>query len=334
MQDPVTDQRRSGDGDEPVFAVVIPTYNQAELLREALASVLAQTFQRFEVAVVDNFSPDGTMEVAHSFGDPRVRVIQVHNEGVIGVSRNLGIRETRAPFVAFLDSDDTWYSEKLERVYQAWREFPDVGLVCHDEYAVRNGRVEYRLRYGPYQEDMYRFLLLNGCRLSTSATAVQRSALEEVGGFSEDPNLPGVEDYDLWLRLSRVCGFHFLHQYLGEFRLHPGGHSASSGVHLAHTLYLLEKHFRLLDGQGDPLPPGLLRRERAARYAAAARSVPSWWGKEGCLAYCYTAVRETPTFWKTYARVARSLTGRLLGVVPWVPGLSRDRSAIHGRVSA
>ena len=312
MQDSLADQRQYTDNSKPVFSVVIPTYNQADLLREALASVMTQTFAQFEAIVVDNHSTDHTLEVVGSFHDPRLRLLQVHNRGVIGLSRNLGIRETHAPLVAFLDSDDTWYPEKLGKVYQAWQEHPDVGLVCHDEYAMKRGRVAYRLRYGPYQEDMERFLLLNGCRLSTSATVVRRTYLEEVQGFSEDPGLAGVEDYDLWVRLSPVCRFHFLHQFFGEFRLHSQSHSASTGVHLAHTLYLLEKHSRALEEQGRPLPIGLLRRRKAAQYARAVRFASSWWGKDGSLAHCYSALKESPGFWKTYARIARSLAVRLL----------------------
>lgn len=315
MRVPLTDQRGSGDGGSPVFAVVIPTYNQADLLREALASVLGQTFQSFEVVVVDNHSTDHTLDVVSSFHDPRLSTLQVHNQGVISVSRNLGISETRAPFVAFLDSDDIWYPEKLDQVYHAWEEHPEVGLVCHDEYAMRDGSVAYRLRYGPYQEDMYRFLLKKGCRLSTSATVVHRTYLDEVEGFSEDQNLAGVEDFDLWLRLSQVCRFHFLHQFLGEFRLHPESYSANTSVRLAHTLYLFDKHFRLLEECGSPLPRRLLHRQRAAQHAGAARTATSWWGKKGSLSYCFAALKESPLFWKTYARVAVSLMARLLGEV-------------------
>ena len=325
MQFPVED---TNGAPGPIFSVVVPTYNQAELLREALDSVLGQSFQRFEVAVVDNHSSDRTSEVLDSFKDERVQVYRVHNQGVIGVSRNVGIWETKAPLIAFLDSDDTWHAEKLQRVFEAWEQDPKAGLVCHDEHAVRHGRIAYALRYGPYREDMYQFLLLNGCRLSTSATVVGRAYLEEVGGFSEDPNLAGVEDYDLWLRLSRVCRFNFLHQPLGQFRLHPQSHSASSGVHLAHTLYLLDKHFGILEEKGAPLPKKLLRRERATRYAGAARTAVSWWGKDGCLAYCLSALRETPFSWKTYARVTFSLTSRLLPIPVRLPGLNGIRQGL------
>ena len=313
MQAPLACQERSGDDGGPVFAVIIPTYNQADLLREALVSVLTQTFRRIEVAVVDNFSTDHTLEVIRSFKDSRLSLFQVHNEGIIAVSRNLGIRETQARLLAFLDSDDIWYPEKLEQVYRAWTEHAEIGLVSHDQYAMRRGRVAYRIRCRPDQEDMHRFLLLNGNRLATSATVVDRACLDRVGGFSEDPNLAGVEDYDLWLRLSQVCRFYFLHRFLGEFHLHPKSHTASSGVHLAHVLYLLDMHFQMVGAQGAPLPRGLLRRGRAAFYARAARGASSWWGEESCLAYCCAALKESPISWKTYAIIARSLAARLLG---------------------
>jgi glycosyltransferase involved in cell wall biosynthesis len=116
----------------PFFSVVIPTYNQADFLRSALASVLGQTFEEFEVIVVNNKSTDATLGVIAEFGDPRVKVIDFQNHGVIGAARNVGIRASRAPYVAFLDTDDTWSNNKLERI-AAFEDDPEIGLVCHDQ---------------------------------------------------------------------------------------------------------------------------------------------------------------------------------------------------------
>ena len=298
----------------PLFAVVVPTYNHADLLKEALESVIGQTFPRFEAVVIDNNSEDATVDVVSAFSDPRIRLLQIHNDGVISKSRNLGIRETRAPLVAFLDSDDVWYPQKLQRVYEAWEADAEAGLVCHDEVAVRNGLAVSTLSYGPFRPDMYRFMIASGSRLSPSATVVRREHLEQVGCFDEDPYLAGVEDYDLWLRLSGVCRFHFLHETLGHFRLHANSHTAISGTKLAHTLYLLDRHAMLSDRAGSPLPARLLGRRKAACYAGAVRAARSWWGKQGGLAYSWQAFRHGPTSWRTYAKVARSLAGRLLPI--------------------
>ena len=292
---------------DPLFTVVIPTFNRADLLREALESVLAQTCEDFEVIVVDNHSTDGTLELVRSFHDPRLRAVQVHNNGVIAVSRNRAVLEARAPLVAFLDSDDRWHADKLDRSREEWAKDPELGMVTHHLLDVSGGRVIGERRTASYRGDVYRALLLQGNRVYTSATAVRKRYLDEVGGFSEDPELAGVEDYDLWLRLARVCRFHFLHEVLGELRIHSSSHSAAVPGRLGRSLHLLELHAKLLQREGTPLPRAILRRQKATRLTEAAGRATTWWGGTGCLAYCLGAIRQTPVYWKTYARVGRSL---------------------------
>ena len=123
-----------------LFSVVIPTYNRALMLRHALESVLAQTFGGFEVLVVDNHSDDDTLDVVASFNDPRIRVLGVHNHGVIAVSRNLGIRESRGEWIAFLDSDDTWRSDKLRCIHESLAGRKPPVLVAHDVLITENGK--------------------------------------------------------------------------------------------------------------------------------------------------------------------------------------------------
>src|SRR5437764_15240818 len=99
----------------PKVSVIVPTYNQAGFLREAIRSVMAQTEPDWEMIVVNNQSTDDTAEVVRSFQDPRIRLFDIQNGGVIAKSRNRGLAEARSLFVAFLDSDDTWYAEKLAK---------------------------------------------------------------------------------------------------------------------------------------------------------------------------------------------------------------------------
>ena len=94
----------------PTFSVIIPTYNQADFLRLALKSVLDQTLRDFEVIIVNNYSTDHTLEVVEQLNDHRLSVKNFRNHGVIGASRNSGIRASNGEYVAFLDSDDTWHS--------------------------------------------------------------------------------------------------------------------------------------------------------------------------------------------------------------------------------
>ena len=112
----------------PTFSVVMPTYNQAEYLKLSLQSVLDRTFRDFDVVVVNNHSTDNTLDVIDQIKDERVKVIDYQNNGVIGAARNVGIKATQGPYVAFLDSDDTWKNNKLEKVAEAIETDPQVGL--------------------------------------------------------------------------------------------------------------------------------------------------------------------------------------------------------------
>ena len=128
------------------FSVVIPTYNCCELLKRALTSVFSQTYQNFEIIVVDNSSTDNTKTVVKNFKNDRIKYIEVNNNGVIAYSRNKGIENSRGEWIVFLDSDDVWKPEKLEKVGDAIIKNPGVILFCHDEWHVDNGKKINRLK--------------------------------------------------------------------------------------------------------------------------------------------------------------------------------------------
>ena len=151
----------------PGISIIIPTYNQANLLREAIQSILDQTFTDWEAIVVNNYSEDNTIEIVESFKDPRIRLINFRNHGVIGASRNEGVRQAKADIIAFLDSDDTWTNFKLEKVISVFRHQPGVELVCHDEWVLVGNSIKSILKYGPYKD--YPGLLFQKNCLSTSA---------------------------------------------------------------------------------------------------------------------------------------------------------------------
>ena len=148
--------------------------------------------------MINNFSTDNTVDVVDSFDDERVRLINFNNEGVIGKSRNIGIWESKGEWIAFLDSDDLWYPDKLERCVEAFRGHPEAILVAHKLRNIRGEEVIGVNELGYVSENMYESLLFHGSRFATSSVVVKRRVLEEIGGFSERPDFVGVEDYDLW----------------------------------------------------------------------------------------------------------------------------------------
>lgn len=188
----------------PLVSVVIPTYNRAGDLALALASVARQTYPHLEVLVVDNHSTDDTAGVVSRMNDPRMRLLSIHNHGVIAASRNLGIREAAGEFVAFLDSDDLWAPDKLERCMAC---LASADVAYHDmEVLIRRRELRARRRFDTrqLQSPVYKDLLVNANTLPTSSVVVRTALLRAVGGFTEDVGIIAGEDYDLWLRLARV----------------------------------------------------------------------------------------------------------------------------------
>jgi glycosyltransferase involved in cell wall biosynthesis len=181
-------------------SVIIPTYNRAKTLIEAIESVMAQDYHDFEIVVVDDGSADNTYEILRAF--PEILVVRQDRQGV-SAARNAGIAEASGRLIAFLDSDDLWLPAKLSTQVAFLDSSPDA-LICQtEEIWIRNGiRVNPKKRHKkPSGMIFERYLEM--CLVSPSAVMMKSSLFDEVGGFDEA--LPVCEDYDLWLRVS--CRF-------------------------------------------------------------------------------------------------------------------------------
>jgi glycosyltransferase involved in cell wall biosynthesis len=203
---------------KPLVSVIIPTFNRAWCLAEAVDSVLAQEFGDFELIVVDDGSTDGTFSLLAGYGDA-IRVLRRENQGV-SAARNAGIAAARGVLIAFLDSDDLWLPGKLRHQVAFFASHPEA-LICQtEELWVRNGRrvnpgKRHRKRSGMIFEAS-----LDLCLVSPSAVMVRRELFERVGLFDE--RLPACEDYDLWLRVSCRIPVHLIETPLIVKR---GGHA-------------------------------------------------------------------------------------------------------------
>jgi len=185
---------------EPTFSIVIPTYNQSSLLKNAILSVVNQTYKNFEIIVIDNFSNDSTESVVKSFQTEKIKYFKKKNFGVIGKSRNEGINRSKGEWIAFLDSDDLWYSNRLDEIINFLRNNKSYEVLTSDEKIINKiSNSEKIWKYGPYTENFYKKLLIDGNCLSTSATVVKRKFIIDNNLlFSEDKNLVTVEDYDFF----------------------------------------------------------------------------------------------------------------------------------------
>jgi glycosyltransferase involved in cell wall biosynthesis len=182
----------------PEVSVILPTYNRAWILKEAIDSVLAQDFKDFELIVVDDGSTDDTGQILDSY-DQDLMVLHQSNRGV-SAARNRGIDAAAGRLIAFLDSDDLWLPRKLTTQVNFFNSNPAAVINQTEEIWIRNGvRVNPKTRHHKFSGMIFEKSLAL-CLVSPSAVMMKRSLFEEVGLFDED--LPACEDYDLWLRIS------------------------------------------------------------------------------------------------------------------------------------
>ena len=193
---------------QPDISVIIPAFNRAHTLPKALDSVLSQTLKPREIIVVDDGSTDETNAVLANY--PGLCIISQDNRGV-SAARNVGIEKAGGDWIAFLDSDDEWLSDKLEKQWDAICN--DDKLICHtDEIWIRNGqRVNPMKKHKKFGGIIYeRCLPL--CVISPSSVMIHRSVFKDVGVFDE--SLEVCEDYDLWLRICAKYSVLFIDEPL------------------------------------------------------------------------------------------------------------------------
>ena len=229
---------------EPFFSVVIPTFNQCNYLRRALKSVINQKFNNYEIIVIDNFSNDKTESIVKAFKKKSIRYKKIRNRGIISKSRNEGIKLSKGKWVAFLDSDDVWYKDKLEKVYEMVKK-KNFEVICNDEWIVKtNNRKKKIWRYGPFKKNFYKYLLEFGNCLSTSASVVKKSFLKKNNiSFNERKDFVTAEDFDFFLKIAKKKGiFFFLHLPLGEHLFHSKSASSNYKKHYVSSRAVINYH--------------------------------------------------------------------------------------------
>jgi glycosyltransferase involved in cell wall biosynthesis len=235
------------------FSVLIPLYNGARFIGATLDSVVRQTYKNYEIVLVNDGSPDNVGEVVKNYisSHPRVKIIYIEQENKgLGGARNSAIKYATGEIMALLDQDDIWYPEKLERVAKAYKDDPEVSIVCHRQYIRgKNGIINVTAEMS-YENEMHRTLLFNrGNFMTTSGTTFKKSVIERVGCFSEDiKNLHFLEDYDLWLKMARAgYKFCFLSEVLGEYVRHSSNNFSDITLICNSELYVLNLHYGLLE---------------------------------------------------------------------------------------
>ena len=228
----------------PLVSVIIPAYNAAATLDRAVASALSQTYRPLEVLVVDDGSTDATPQVVARLGDA-VRSVRQPNQGV-SVARNEALRRARGDLIAFLDADDEWLPEKLERQVAFLHEHPEIGLLYTLAVVVDGTGRERGFIPRDGGADAYAHLYFAN-RIPTSTVLVRAEVLRRAGEF--DPALRIAQDYDLWLRIAADTPFAGLREPLVRYHAHGAGISADPRRRYPDHLIILE-HAPLRPEQG------------------------------------------------------------------------------------
>ena len=232
----------------PQVSIVIPTYKHRDFVLATLESVFAQTFTDYEVIVVNDGSPDDTADLLRPLAAAgRIRYIEQPNQGQ-SVARNRGITEARGEFIALLDDDDLWPSDKLEWQVSALRSQPEAVLV-YGYSEIFGGKPTAPLpgKEGYSGEVQAAFLQQNQIT-SPGQTLIRANTLKAVGGF--DPQLWGIDDWDLYIRLAETGPFIFCARPALRYRLHAANASKNLWRMYTNEILLREKHqdrFRVHD---------------------------------------------------------------------------------------
>lgn len=219
------------------ISAVIPSYNHAALVKEAIASVLAQSRPLQEVVVVDDGSTDDTRQVVADFSGP-VRYVYQSNRG-LSAARNTGIREARGDWLAFLDADDSWLPEKTRLQEEAVLREPQAVLVYNSVWMAEPDG-ERRLAQAAPPSSLWPNLRYRNCICgSGSAVLVRKDVVQDAGGFDE--TLTGCEDWDLWFRLALKHPFTYVPEPLAVLRSYAGSMSRDPERMITNTERILEK---------------------------------------------------------------------------------------------
>jgi len=245
-------------------SIIMPAFNREEYVAEAIDSVIAQTYEDWELIVVDDGSTDATLSIASTYADAdpaRIRILSQPNRGVVA-ARNAGIGISRGTFVAFLDSDDTWEPGKLASQIAVYEADPNAAFVYTGFTTIEadGSRLREVLPDPRFQGDISELLWLVDNEILGATLLVRRSTLLAVGMF--DSRLAGAENLALRLRLAETGPVRFVDESLYNYRRHGTNLSSDQARMLDERLKIIETYLARLDGRHG----ALFRRKVQARH--------------------------------------------------------------------
>ena len=225
-----------------LISIIIPTYNQEKFLERCLKSISEQTYKNFEILVIDNSSTDNTKSIIKKFSHLPLKYLLNENKGMIAQSRNIGIKQSNGSIIAFIDSDDYWNTEKLDKCYKKIVQGYD--FVFHSLKTRGDKKLKGRLLTKPFFKD----LIINGNMISNSSVVVRKELLFKVNLINESKKMKASEDYNTWIKILRETEkFFYINDSLGYYEYNSGGVSRKNMSYC--TLSAIKEFIYLLNNK-------------------------------------------------------------------------------------
>jgi len=227
----------------PIVSIIIPTFNRAGMIHRAIESIKLQTFNDWELIVVDDASTDSTEEIIQTYmrDDQRIRYIKHEKNQGGSAARNTGIKNSKGSYIALLDDDDRWYPEKLRLQYDYLQNYPETGLVysgfCYVDYETDKIIKSVRPRY---QGNVSSIILKNNI-IGSPTPLIRNECFQRAGLFDE--KLSSCQDWDMWIRISQYCSFAYVKECLAEVTMHGRQISSDLSSKIDSRKKLLDKYF-------------------------------------------------------------------------------------------
>lgn len=232
----------------PKVSVIIPSYNCAKYLPDALESVFNQAFQDFEIVIIDDGSRDNTKDVLAPYLSQypgRIKYVYQENKG-LAIARNTGIGNAAGELIALLDADDLWCPQHLEEEVKLMESDPKIGLVhanitrmTEEKVPMTTPKREAQFLSG----DIFEHLFLRKADISCPTVLFRKSCCDRVGLFDEDLTRLGCEDRDLWLRIAREYKIAYIDKVLAFYRIREGSLSRNQQKMIEARYFVVNKFF-------------------------------------------------------------------------------------------
>mgnify|MGYP000879903501 CR=1 FL=1 len=209
-----------------MFSIVIPLYNKELSIKKTLQSVLAQSYQKFEIIIINDGSTDNSIRVIETINDARIRLIHQENQGVSS-ARNRGIQEAKYDWIAFLDADDLWTTEHLQEIIIMMQKFPEEKVFATSfQFSDKRTMFKHPRREPIFKIDNYFKEATKEILICTDVIVTHKNVVKSIGGFNE--KLKWGEDWDLWTRIARKYPIIKSQKITAEYRIDAENRSSNS----------------------------------------------------------------------------------------------------------